>query len=222
MVRGGGECKHRLATPKHAEAVPGGGACVAPPRRSLAGHFSARPRAHPGQTAGFPFRPAGVASPGMQAFFRWLGLALALGLASCAAGPDPEDLEVTVVHVASSPAGGGGLGEVALTFTLRWQNARPVPVVLTGGAHRVHLNGVYVGQALSADRVEVPRLSTATQEVTLRLGTWRLARALSAVYRSQQVDYRVTSTLYAEEGGRNRRFRTERHGTVDGSALHLK
>ncbi|MFM7103252.1 MAG: LEA type 2 family protein [Verrucomicrobiota bacterium] len=158
----------------------------------------------------------------MRAFSRWLGLALAWGLASCAAGPDPEDFEVTVVNVASQQAGGGGLGEVALTFTLRWQNARPEPVVVTGGAHRVHLNGVYVGQALSSGRVEVPRLSTATEEVTLRLGTWRLARALSAVYRAQQVDYRVTSTLYAEEGGRNRRFRTERQGTVDLSALRLK
>lgn len=157
----------------------------------------------------------------MKRFVRWLGLGLVLALGGCVSAPGPEEFEVTLVNVASQQAGGGGVGEAALTFTIRLQNAMPEPIVLTGGAHRIYLNNVYIGQALSDERVEVPRLSTATEDVTVRLSTLRLARALYGVYRSQRVDYRVASTLYAEQKGSPRRFRTEKAGTVDLSGLNL-
>lgn len=157
----------------------------------------------------------------MKRFLRWAGLGLGLWLTSCASGPGPEEFEVTLVNVASQQAGGGGVGEAALTFTIRLQNAMPEPIVLTGGAHKIYLNNVYLGQALSNERVEVARLSTATEDVTVRLSTFRLARALYGVYRSQRVDYRVASTLYAETEGKSRRFRAERVGTVDLSGLNL-
>lgn len=42
-------------------------------------------------------------------------------------------------------------------------------MVLDGGAHTIHLDGVYLGQGLGNERVEVPRLATTTQQVTVDL-----------------------------------------------------
>ncbi len=129
---------------------------------------------------------------------------------ACAVRPDTEDFDVTLVNVA--PEGNsGGVGEAALRFTIRLQNATPLPVTLTGSAHKIHINGVYVGQALSNARTEVPRLSTVTEEITVVLSTFKLARAFYGVYRDQSATYRISSTLY----GSHSTFRTRKEGSID-------
>jgi LEA14-like dessication related protein len=154
----------------------------------------------------------------------WLRMTLVLAWLAgggCAAWPDTEDFEVTLVNVAQGREMGGGLGEATLTFTIRLQNASPSPVTLTGGAHKLYLNGVYVGQGLSNERVEVPRLGTRTENLTVHLSTFKLARAVYGIYRAQKVSYRVASTLYGDATGRSRTFRTNKEGEVDLSGLNL-
>jgi len=141
-------------------------------------------------------------------------LCVALVIPACAVRPDTEDFDVTLVNVAPGETS-GGVGEASLRFTIRLQNANPQPVSLTGSAHRIHINGVYVGQALSNAQTEVPRLGTITEEVTVILSTFKLARALYGVYRDQSASYRITSTLY----GSNSTFRTRKDGSIDLRAL---
>lgn len=152
----------------------------------------------------FPRRALALAS---------LGLLLSSG---CVTRPETEDFDVTLVNIASE-GNSGGLGEAALRFTLRLQNATPEPVTLTGAAHKIYLNGVYVGQALSNERVEVPRLGTTTGEVTVHLSTFRLTRAFYGMYREQKASYRVISTLY----GTRSTLRTRKEGSVDLRGLNL-
>jgi LEA14-like dessication related protein len=133
-------------------------------------------------------------------------------LAGCATPQDNGDFDVTMVNVRSA---NGSEGEVQLAFTLRLQNASPAPVTVDGAAHKIYLNGIYIGQGLTNERIEVARLATATQQVTVNLSTFRLAWALSKVYRTQKADYRVESTIYAAEGGRTRRIHAHKEGAVD-------
>ena len=79
----------------------------------------------------------------------------------------------------------------------------------------IYLNGVYVGQGLSNERVDVPRLATTTQQVTVNLSTFRLARAAYRIYDTHKADYRVESTLYAVKGTGTRRIRARKDGVVD-------
>ncbi|HTH48728.1 MAG TPA: LEA type 2 family protein [Candidatus Limnocylindria bacterium] len=143
----------------------------------------------------------------LLAIFAMVGL-----LAGCATTRDDGDFEVTLVSV--RPASGTE-GEVQLACTLRLQNASPAPVTVDGAAHKIYLNGVYIGQGLTNERTEVPRLATATQQVTVTLSSFRLAWALSTVYRTQKVSYRVISTIYAAEGGNTRRIRAHKEGALD-------
>ena len=135
----------------------------------------------------------------------------------CSTAPETEDFEVTLVNLSSPGDRGGGIGEADLAFTIRLQNATPEAVVLTGGAHKIYLNGVYLGQGLSNERVEVPRLATTTAELSVHLSTFKLARALYGVYRAQKADYRIVSTLYGER----RTFRTHKEGSIDLHGLNL-
>jgi LEA14-like dessication related protein len=137
---------------------------------------------------------------------------LALLLAGCATTQDDGDFDVTLVHVNSAR---GTEAEFQFVFTLRLQNASPDAVTLDGGAHKLYLNGVYVGQGLNNERVEVPRLATTTQQVTVNLSAFRLARAAYRIYNTHKADYRVDSTLYAVKGGGTRRIRAHKDGTVD-------
>jgi LEA14-like dessication related protein len=134
----------------------------------------------------------------------------------CALRPETEDFDVTLVNLASD-GNGGGVGEAELRFTVRLQNATPEAVTLTGSAHKIYLNGVYVGQALSDARIEVPRLGTVTQDVTVHLSTFKLARAFYGIYRDQRAAYRITSTLY----GTRSTLRTRKEGSIDLHGLQL-
>lgn len=129
---------------------------------------------------------------------------------ACSVRPNTEDFDVTLVNVASE-GNTGGVGEASLRFIIRLQNATPNPVTLTGSTHKIHINGVYVGQALSNARIEIPRLGTATEELTVFLSTFKLARAVYGVYRDQSASYRITSTLY----GSTSTFRTQKEGSID-------
>jgi len=151
---------------------------------------------------------------GSVACFLFLA-ALIVG-SGCALRPETEDFDVTLVNLVSEGSG-GGVGEAALRFTIRLQNATPDPVTLTGSAHKIYLNDVYVGQALNDTKVEVPRLGTVTQDVTVHLSTFKLARAFYGVYRTQRASYRVNSTLY----GTRSTLRTRKEGSIDLQGLQL-
>lgn len=132
----------------------------------------------------------------------------------CATMPDTQDFEVSLVSV---KPGEVTPWETTGYFTVRLQNAGPEPVTIDGAAHKVYLNGTYVGQGLSGERVEVPRLGTATQTITVHLKNFTLARKLYRSSQTLQANYKVQSTLYplSASGGRGRTIRASKEGSID-------
>ncbi len=150
-----------------------------------------------------------------------LALLVVLLLTSCATAPDQGAFDVSVVNVTSGEA---TLWETRLEFVVRLQNATPNSVTLEGAAHKIYLNGTYIGQGLSNERVEVPRLGTTTQTVAVLLKNLTLMRKLIEFGHSQNqtVTYRVDSTLYTSGGGMfARKFRAMKEGGLDLRSLSL-
>lgn len=154
---------------------------------------------------------AGMASPLMKALTRAIChssfLLLALLLCSCATFARREGVQVNLVNLAP---GESTVLETAMNFTIRIQNELPEPVVLNGAVHKIYLNGTYVGEGLSNERLEIPRLSTATQNVTVHLRNVTMLTKLRGIIEAQAVDYKMTSVLYTESQGRYRAVRESR------------
>jgi len=128
-------------------------------------------------------------------------------LASCATFAKRDGVQVSLVNVA---LGESTAWETAVQFTIRIQNERPEPVVMNGAVHKIYLDGTYVGEGLSNERLEIPRLSTATQNVTVHLRNITMLTKLRGIIESQAVEYKMTSLLYTEGQGRYRAVRESR------------
>ncbi len=134
-------------------------------------------------------------------------LLLALLLCSCATFARREGVQISLVNLALGEA---TVWETELRLTVRIQNELPEALVVDGAVHKVYLNGTYIGEGLSNERLEIPRLSTATQNVTVYLRNISMLTKLRGIIDSQAVDYRMTSLLYTESQGRYRAERTAR------------
>lgn len=103
--------------------------------------------------------------------------------------------------------------ETTGTFTLRFSNESPEPVQFTGGVHKIYINDLYVGKGLTSEALEIPRLGTATQEVTVHLNNIALATRLKPMIESKSFDYRIQSVLYGKSW--MNRMRSESEGRLD-------
>lgn len=104
--------------------------------------------------------------------------------------------------------------ETTAVFTVRISNRTPAPIVLDGGVHSFYLNGLYIGEGLSNERLEVPRLSSATQEIPVHLRNLALATRIKPILEARALDYRVNSTVYLLDGNRSHRCRVAREGRL--------
>jgi hypothetical protein len=68
--------------------------------------------------------------------------------------------------------------ETSAELMLRYTNETIEPLALAGSAHRLYLNGSYVGLAVSNESMSIPQLGTATQTVTIHLENLALVRKL--------------------------------------------
>ena len=128
-------------------------------------------------------------------------------LTSCGTFARRESVQVSLVNVA---LGESTVWETAVNFTIRIQNELPEPVVMNGAVHKIYLNGTFVGEGLSNERIEVSRLGTATQNVTVHLRNVTMLTKLRGIMDTQAVDYKMTSLLYTESQGRFRAVRESR------------
>ena len=103
--------------------------------------------------------------------------------------------------------------ETTATFTLRFSNESPEPAQLTGGVHKIYLNGLYVGKGLNSETLDLPRLGSATQDVTVYLNNIALITRVKPVIESKSFDYRIQSTLYGKSWFS--RMRSVSEGRVD-------
>ena len=103
--------------------------------------------------------------------------------------------------------------ETTATFTLRLSNDEPEPRQFTGSAHKIYLNGLYVGKGLNDQTVDVPRLGTVTQDLTVHLSNLALATRIKPVIESKRFDYRIQSVFYGK--GAFNRTSSESEGRLD-------
>ncbi len=88
--------------------------------------------------------------------------------------------------------------ETTAVFTLRLENDSPTPFEITGAAHSIYLNGLYIGKGLSDATVTVPRLSSVTNDITVHLSNLAMVTRVKAVIESKRVEYRIESTFYGK------------------------
>ena len=122
-----------------------------------------------------------------------LVLAAALLLAGCTTIQPPA---VSLVNI---QLGAATALETAAQFTFRLTNATPEPLVLKGGAFKIYLNGVFVGDGVGDEAITLPRFATGTMTVNVHLSHWRLATRIQSLLESKILDYKITGQLYASQ-----------------------
>ncbi len=105
--------------------------------------------------------------------------------------------------------------ETSGIFTVRLTNENPEPLFVEGGVYNLYLGGWRVGKGLSDHRLEVPPLSTATDEVELHLSNLAMATQLRSIYDSGVADYRIKARIYVESGYGRRKLTIENEGSFD-------
>jgi len=131
---------------------------------------------------------------------------LSTGCASLGTMTPPDislvDLELTDVTVF----------ETTGTITVRLTNENPDPLIVDGAVFKLFLNGIAVGKALDAERVEVPRLGTATQTVNLHINNVALVARLATMLDQSELNYRIKSKLWVERPYGRRKVRLDHQG----------
>jgi LEA14-like dessication related protein len=122
--------------------------------------------------------------------FFFIGITTALLLCGCQTSPK--------VSLVSAHFQAATMLETTAVFTLRLENDETSRLEITGAAHKIYLNGLYVGEGLSDAMLTVPRLSSITNDVTMHLSNLALATRIKSSVESKQVDYRIQSTFYGK------------------------
>jgi LEA14-like dessication related protein len=130
---------------------------------------------------------------------------------SCSTLPEHEGIDVALVNVRLDQA---TVWETVAIFTVRVSNGTPEPLIIDGSVHKFYLNGLYVGQGLNGEKLQVSRLSSTTQEIPVYLRNIALATRIRPILEARALDYRVNSTLYVVEGGHSRRCRLNHEGRL--------
>jgi LEA14-like dessication related protein len=128
-------------------------------------------------------------------------------LTGCATQPGPHVNLVNVRFTEATPL------ETMALFTLRLSNESPEAMQLDGGVHKIYVNGLYVGEGLNGDPLELPRLGTATQDVTVHLNNIRMATRIKPIIEGRSFDYRIKSVVYSVSP--SGRLRSESEGRLD-------
>lgn len=103
--------------------------------------------------------------------------------------------------------------ETTATFTIRLSNDAPEARQFTGSSHKIYLNGLYVGKGLNDKNIDVPRLGTVTQDITVHLNNLALATRIKAVVEAKRFDYQIKSVFYGK--GWLDRMSSESEGRLD-------
>jgi LEA14-like dessication related protein len=134
-----------------------------------------------------------------------------LSFCACSTLQQPEGIDVALVNVRLNEA---TLWETTAVFTVRISNETPEPITIDGSAQKFYLNGIYVGEGLASERIEVPRLNSTTQEISVHLRNLAMATRIRPILEQRAMDYRMDSTLYVVNGSRSHGCHLVREGRV--------
>ena len=99
--------------------------------------------------------------------------------------------------------------------TLRIANSNPDPLVVDGLAINLKLDGRRIGKVLSAERLEIPRLSTATLEGELHVNHLAVLTLVQQILESEGVTYGLSGKVYVQTELGRRSLRIERAGRFE-------
>lgn len=139
------------------------------------------------------------------------GLAPLMLLCGCAMLDSTVPPEVSLVDLRFENL---SLFETTAVFTLRVANENPFPVTVDGGVYKLALNGRNVGKGLSNARLDVPRLASTTDQVTVHIGNLSLLLSAMDLGQQSEVAYSVSSTLYVRDESGAHRLRSSKSGAV--------
>jgi LEA14-like dessication related protein len=144
----------------------------------------------------------------------WAAAGLALCLGGCATLNQARALSISVIDLVPTQT---SLFETSAEMQVRLTNEGPEPLPLAGSSHRLYLNGTYVGRAVTAERLTVPALGTATQRVIVHLENLTLLRKLAELSQvaAPVIGYRLESRLHGGGVLEGRSFRTAHSGEID-------
>lgn len=106
--------------------------------------------------------------------------------------------------------------ESTLRVAVRVTNDNPEPLVLDGMVITLELAGRRFGKGSSADRVELPRLGSVVQRLTVHVNHIAVATKIREVVDSAAVSWSITGKVWVvTPDGATRRLPIERQGTID-------
>jgi Conserved secreted protein len=127
-------------------------------------------------------------------------------------GPRPGGIAVTLVDIRPTSA---TVLESTAVLTLRLTNENIAPLGFSGSAHKLYLNGNFVGRAVNNDPFGIPPLTSVTREVTVHLENLSLLRQLIAVRDSQTASYRLDNVLHQTVYEERTEMKSESRGSID-------
>jgi LEA14-like dessication related protein len=119
------------------------------------------------------------------------GLPVLLAALPLLAGCSAFNLVRPEVSLADVRLADVSLLETTVVLTLRIVNGNPFPLSLEGAVYDLSLAGLRVGRGSTSAPLDVPRMSSATHDITLHLRNSEVIRALRAALSGEAVDYRI-------------------------------
>lgn len=144
--------------------------------------------------------------------FMWLWLFVALLATACASryGAKPE------IALVDLRLGEVTLLETGLNAVVRIDNESPYSLSINGGVFRLFLNDIDVGRGMTSERINIPRLGSANQEVLFRINNLSLITRIQSLLESDQFSYKIRGHVYVSGGpGFERRIPVEHTGRLD-------
>lgn len=123
------------------------------------------------------------------------------------------------MSLVSAQARQASLFETGADLTLRLTNDGMQPLTLIGSAHRLFVNGSFVGRAVSNEHVILSGYGTATQTVTVYLENLTLVRKALEFGNAPSLAYRLDSQFQPADGGHLGGIKTSITGELDLSAF---
>lgn len=115
-------------------------------------------------------------------------------LAGCAT----LDLVRPAVSLADIRLADVSLLETTVVLTLRIDNGNRFPLALEGAVYDLSIDGERIGRGSSSAPLDVPRLGSATHDITLHLRNSEVLRALRNALSGGGVDYRIEARHWVD------------------------
>ena len=105
--------------------------------------------------------------------------------------------------------------QTTLDATIRIDNLNPFPLEISGAVHRIYLNGVDIGKARSAEKLSIPSLGTAEQQISVQLSHMSMLTKIQNLMAADTLNYKISSTFYSSGNLGLKTISTEQSGSVN-------